>query len=550
MLWVGLVLAWVVLGYVVYPLGVLLVDSFQPEERPGFSLENYLNFFDVQRFNYAVPMLNSFLVAIPVVVLTALLGTTLAVLFTRYEFPGRDLLQSLAITPLVMPGFITAYAYLMLYGKFGLVTKLWTIPFGLTQPPFYLDGYWGVVLTETVAELPLAFLTVSAVLSRLDASLEEAALSLGASRARVFFRVVLPLLTPGIAAGGLLILMSSLADFGAPLFMGYETFTVQIFKARTSGETSLAATLSVILTLFSLSVLAITRWYLARRDYLIGGRGSRPVQPIGGWQRLAAGAVVGSIMFVLLLPMFMIVLMSLTDVQRWRVTEWLPPYLTLAHYAKLLQPQVLLYVRNSLLFGLITTVLTAVYGTLVAYLLTRRSFTGRGALDALVTSPYAVPGTVIGIAFIVAFNRPTPFAFGQVLVATAGIIIVSLFVRRSAYVIRSVAASFQQVDASLEEAALSLGASWTYMFRRALVPIVMPGILAGAMLSFVTSVAELSTTILLYTPSTMTIPIAIYIQVYNTDLGLAACLGLVQIAIVVLALLLVNRTIGIRALRL
>ncbi len=161
-----------------------------------------------------------------------------------------------------------------------------------------------------------------------------------------------------------------------------------------------------------------------------------------------------------------------------------------------------------------------------------------------------IPGTVVGVAYIIAFNRRTPFSLGAIWVSTPVIIIMALFMRRSAYVIRSVVASFQQMDDSLEEAAHSLGASWLYAFRRVTVPVILPGLVAGGMLSFVTGVAELSTSILLYTSATQTIPITIYQLVYNSSIGQASALGIVQVLVVLISLLIINRTVGVRSLQL
>ncbi len=550
--WLALPVAWVIIAYIIYPFTSLVYTSITSRTGEGLTLANYLLFLDVKSV-YFISFLRSLRVAIVVVFLTTFLGIGLAFLFTRFDFPGRNVMYSMAIMPLVLPGFVAAYAYLMLYGRFGIITRLWNlITTGeLGEASIYLDRYSGVVAVQTVAYLPFMFLTISAVMARLDPAMEEAALSLGASRWRTFFKVTLPLLAPGIAAGAILVFSSSMADFGTPLFMEYEAFTVSIFKAKIADEPNIAAALSIILTLTSLGALYIVRRYLEQREYASLTRGvSRPARVIHGWQRLAAMLVAALIVVIMLLPLGMILLMSFTDVQRWSVRELLPPYLHTQHYFSLFKGTLFRALRNSLTFATLASLMAVVYGTIVAYLLTRRRFLGQKILDALVTSPYVIPGTVVGVAYIIAFNRRTPFSFGTIWVATPVIIIVALFMRRSAYVIRSVVASFQQMDASLEEAALSLGASWVYAFRRVTVPMILPGLVAGGMLSFVTAVAELSTSILLYTSATQTIPITIYQLVYNSRIGQASALGIVQALVVLISLLIINRTVGIRSLQL
>ncbi|HIC89096.1 MAG TPA: iron ABC transporter permease [Anaerolineae bacterium] len=550
--WLALPVGWVIAAYIIYPFTSLIHASVIGRTGEGLTLSNYLLFFDIKSA-YFLSFLRSLRVAVVVVFLTTVLGIGLAFLFTRFDFPGRNVMYSMAIMPLVLPGFVAAYAYLMLYGRFGMITRLWNlITTGeLGQASIYLDRYSGVVAVQTVAYLPFMFLTISAVMARLDPAMEEAALSLGASRWRTFTRVTLPLLAPGIAAGAILVFSSSMADFGTPLFMEYEAFTVSIFKAKIADEPNIAAALSVILTLSSLAALYVVRVYLEQREYASLTRGvSRPAQVMRGWRRLAAMTIAALIVIIMLLPLGMIILMSFTDVQRWSVRELLPPYLHTKHYLSLFKGTLLRALRNSLTFATLATTLSMVYGTIVAYLLTRRRFLGQRVLDGLVTSPYVIPGTVVGVAYIIAFNRRTPFSLGMVWVATPIIIVVALFMRRSAYVIRSVVASFQQMDPSLEEAALSLGASWGYAFRRVIVPMILPGLVAGAMLCFVTGVAELSTSILLYTSATQTIPITIYQLVYNSAIGQASALGIVQVLVVLTSLLIINRTVGMRSIQL
>ncbi|MBS1251481.1 MAG: putative 2-aminoethylphosphonate transport system permease protein PhnV [Anaerolineales bacterium] len=550
--WLALPVAWVIVAYIIYPFTSLIYTSITSRTGEALTLAHYLLFVDIKS-TYFLAFLRSLRVAVVVVSLTTMLGIGLAFLFTRFDFPGRNVMYSMAVMPLVLPGFVAAYAYLMLYGRFGIVTRLWNlIATGeLGQASIYLDRYSGVVTVQTVAYLPFMFLTISAVMARLDPAMEEAALSLGASRWRIFFKVILPLLAPGIAAGAILVFSSSMADFGTPLFMEYEAFTVSIFKAKIANETNISAAMSVILTLASLAALYVVRTYLEQREYASLGRGStRPPRKLQGWRRAAAMSVAALTLIVMLLPLGMIIVMSFTDVQHWSVRELLPPYFHIEHYFSLFKGTLFRALRNSLTFATLATLMAVVYGTVVAYLLTRRRFVGQRILDALVTSPYVIPGTVVGVAYIIAFNRRSPFSLGTIWVATPVIIIAALFMRRSAYVIRSVVASFQQMDASVEEAALSLGASWTYAFRRITVPMILPGLVAGGLLCFVTGVAELSTSILLYTSATQTIPITIYQLVYNSSIGQASALGIVQVLVVLTSLIIINRTVGIRSLQL
>lgn len=550
--WIFLLpILFVMVGYILYPLSSLIIESLRPEDAEGLRLKNYLDFFDYRTYNYFLPLLNSLKLALAVVVSTNVLGLLLAFLFVRYDFPGRSLMHSLVVIPLIIPGFIAAQAYKDLYGEYGLVIRAIQALFHLSEPPFYIRQFSGCFVVETVALLPLAFLTISAVLSRFDLSLEEAAQALGASRRRTFFRVTLPLVLPGVMTGSILVFMMSMENFGVPLFMGYRTLPVAIWRTKQMGGASMAAALSVILTWISLVFFGISRWILSRRSYVSLSRGIQRTTPLrGALQRYGAAGLAGLIVLVMLLPIPVIVLMSLTEPQNWDVTELLPPFYTLENYTKIFTGRLAVVVKNSLSFATIATLMAVVYGTLVAYVVVKRRFRGRSLLDAVASLPYAIPGTVIGVAFILAFNRPTLFTARTLIVATPAIIILAYFIRRAPYVVRSVSASFHQLDDSLEEAALNLGASWRYAFRRVVVPLILPGLVAGTMLTFITAVAELSTSILLYTPDTMTIPISIYTKIYGFDLGVAAALSMVQIGVAFLALLVINVTVGMKALKL
>ncbi len=549
--WLSLPIAWVIVAYIIYPSLSLLHTSLVARATESITAGNYTIFFDLES-PYFIAFLRSLKVAGIVVVTTTALGTALAFLLTRYDFPGRGMMYAMSLMPLVMPGFVAAYAYIMLYGKHGLITRLGSLIMTgeLGEATYYLDSFAGVVILQTIGFMPLMFLTISAVMGRLDPAMEEASLSLGASRRRTFFRVTLPLLAPGIAAGGILVFARSMATFGGPLFMGYETFTVAIFKAKVAGEANIAAAMSVLLSVVSLIVLLGIRSYLQRRDYAsTRQRAVSAAQPLRGWRRASATGIAAFLAAITLLPLAMIVLMSFTDVQRWPVDRLMPPPLHIKHYVNLFSNSLLRPLRNTLVFASVSTVLAVVYGTLTAYMLSRKRLWGKKFLDAIVTAPYVVPSTVLGIAYITAFNRQTVFSFGAVWVATPVIMIAALFIRRSAYVIRSVIASFEQMDPSIEEAALSLGASWAYSFRRVTIPMIMPGLVAGGMLSFITGVAELSTSILLYTSRTQTIPVTLYQLVYNSAIGQASALGMLQVTIVVISLVIIARTVGLRSLR-
>ncbi len=538
------------IGYIAYPLSSLLIDSMTGAEGE-FSLEGYLNFLDFRQYTYFVPLLNSIQVAVLTMLGTTALGLFFGYIFTRYYFFGKSLLHALLVVPLIMPAFIAANAYIMLYGRSGVVTQLIKELLNLQEVPFEIGGFWGVVIVQTVTFFPLAFLTINASLSRLDFSINEAAESLGSSRFTTFRRITLPLLTPGLVASNILVFMMSIADFGTPIFMQFNTLTVSIYRRKILGQDQMAAVLSVILTLVSLTFLFLARWYQSRREYVSLSKGEpREREFKSSFSKYLAAGITFTLLFFIFLPFAVVIMMSFTQMYNWTYGEILPTAYNLENWQELLTTDLLLYVRNSLTFAAAASVLAVIYGTFTSYFLKRNRFPGIGVIDAIVTSPYAIPGTVLGVSFIIAFNRPTIFSFNQVLVHTPYIIILVYLIRRSPYVIRSVNAIFDQVGTTVEEASYSLGANWFYTFRRVILPLILPGLIAGLMLTFITSLAEFNATILLYTTDTVTIPVSIYRLIDNFKMGTASAMALVQISLATLAIFLLNKKVGLEALKL
>ena len=548
-----LVILAVLAATVIYPFSSMLIDSFRAEGTGQISVSNYLEFFNWERTNFEEPFFNSILISLAVTLSSTILGLFLAILFVKYDFPGRDWMHSLAIIPLVLPGFLVAEAYVLLYGEYGWITRVIQAMLGLSQPPFALEGFLGVFAVETFTFMPLSFLTTSASLSRMDPSLPEMAFSSGASRVRVFFKVTLPLIIPGILAGAILIFMRSMAAFGIPLFMEYTTLTVSIWRNKVMGMPYMSTTISVILTVLSLLFFYVNNRYASSKEYSSVGKGSRRIRKIDNpWARWGVTAVVVFVLIVMLLPIPGIFLMSLTELQNWSVTELLPPYITLKNYKAVFLSGGKLFkaVRNSLSFASISALMAMVFGLAVSYFVAWRKSRGSSFVNGLATLPLAIPGTVVGIAYIIAFNKSTVFSLGFVLVGTPVIIVLSHFTRLVPYVIRSTSASFQQLDGRLEEVGLSLGASWGYVFSRVTFPLVLSGLMAGTIIAFLSSLAELNSAILLYTPSSITIPTAIYEMINSFQIGKASALGSIQIFLTFVILIIVNKTIGMKTLRL
>lgn len=529
-------------GYVVYPLWATFATSVWVDGQ--FSLDSYAPFLGGGYTAQREAVLTSLGISILSVLSGGAVGTALAFLLHRYEFPGRRILQTLALVPMSLPPLVGVLSFLFLYGESGIIPRALQILLGMKHVPFALRGVAGVLVVHTFTMYPYFYLPVSAALQGSDPSLEEAARGLGASSWQVWRRVTLPMLTPALVAGALLVFMTSMASYTAPLLFGVDrTMTMQIYASRTNGDLRSASAESTVLSVVSIAFLFLMRWYQERRIYRNVSKGAAQRRTEVRNQLLRYVAAFLSLVAVatVLLPVFTLVLISFSVNARWTV-QVLPPVYTLDNYRTIFaDPQFWEPVRTSLQASLLATLAAAVFGVATAYVVVRLRFHGRGVLDSAIMLPWALPGTVVAINLIAAFNRPSVFSLGQVLVGTFWILPLAYFVRFVPLVFRSSAAAMVQLDPSVEDAARSLGASWWYTFRRVVLPLTFPGILGGALLAFVEGVGEFVASILLYTPDSVPISIEIFRRMYSFEFGSATAYGVLQVALILLVLVISNR---------
>jgi iron(III) transport system permease protein len=355
------------------------------------------------------------------------------------------------------------------------------------------------------------------------------------------------MLTPAMVASSLLVFMVSMASYTAPLIFGIDrTMTMQIYLSRTNGNLDMAATQSTILSIVSIAFLLIMRWYQNLRNYQNMGKGvgihRTEVKSRAG--RLAAMIFSFIGVAVLMLPILVLALISLSEDGTW-TTQILPPEYTVQHYVDLFtDKKTWRPIANSLKMSFVATLGNVVFGVAAAYAIVRMKFKGKTLLDVLIMLPWALPGTVVGINLIAAFATPSVFSFNQVLVGTFWILPLAYFVRHLPLVFRSTSATLMQMDASVEEAARNLGASWWYSFRKVVFPMSLSGILAGTLLAFVTGIGEFVSSILLFTTSTMPLSVEIFQRMYAFEFGTACAYGVLQIALIVVVLFVTRNMSG------
>jgi len=526
----------VVAFFLVYPLASIFRFAFVDVESGAFSLSNFLEFFG--HAYYRVTFLNTLVVAVGGTLGALLLGVPLAFFTTRYRIHGTSLLSTFAVLALLSPPFVGAYSWIMLLGRSGFLRTA-LLGIGVQLPPIY--GPLGIILVYTLHYYPYVFLLAAGAFTTVDRSLEEAAENLGATGFRKFFRVTLPLVLPSVTAGALIAFMMCLSNFDTPMIIGgnyrvLPTLAYNLFTSEVGERPGLASVVSIFLILFASVVIFLQRWVAGRRKYASSLINRPRMQRLRGWKSAAGHLVCWLIVSLSTVPLAIVVLFS------FRKTSGpvFHPGFALDSYRKVFF-EVPKTITNSLFFSAASVLLIVVVGTLLGFVLARRRTVAARVLDPLLMIPYIIPGTVLGIGFIVAFNRKPLYLLG-----TGLIIILAYFIRRLPYSVRSAASILKQIDPALEEAAINLGAPPGQAFRRVTLPLMIPGVVSGAIMSWVTAINEVSASILLYVGRTMTMPIRIFLSVVDGYFGPASAMATILLAATGLSLVIVNRFFGLR----
>jgi iron(III) transport system permease protein len=510
----------------------------------GGAFRDYARFFDFSSGAQGKAILGSLTISVLSVVTSGLIGVFLAVLLTRWDFPLKKLCRVMVLVPIALPPLMGVEAFVLLYGIGGTFPQALGELFHTNPNGFAVTGFAGVLLVHTLTMYPYFYLSVVAALGQSDDSLEEAAYSLGASKFQTWKRVLLPMLTPAIVSGSLLTFMSSMASYTAPLLFNVDhVMTTQIVNAKMNGDLRLASVVSVVLAAISVFFLIVIRGYEQRTIYRTQSKGGarrtrRVTSPLA--RAIILATALTSTLF-LILPIAMIVLLAFSVNGSWRKSP-LPSQYTLNNFISLFSNSgSWTPVINSLQMSGLAVVGTILLGVTCAYVVTRMRVRGKAALDIAIMLPWALPGTVVAINLITAFASRSVFSMGSVWIGTFAMVPLAYFVRFSPLVFRSTTAALEQIDPSLEEAARSLGGAWWCGFRKIILPLLYPGIVAGALLAFVNGVGEFVATILIYTPRYRPLSIAINDELYLANLGTAATFGVVQVVLVLLAVILSNR---------
>lgn len=495
---------------------------------------------------YQAGLKNATLIAVCTTVLCIFITIPLAVLSTRFDFPGKALLTAMVMAPLILPPFVGAIGLRALMGRSGALNQL-LMNVGLLDPAAggidFLGGeglggrFAGIVIAEALHLYPILYLNVAASMANLDPALDEAAVGLGAGRWRRFFKVTLPLIMPGIFAGGTIVFIWSFTELGTPLmFNFYEVTPVQVFWGLQEIESNPRPyALVVVMLAVAIAMYLMGKFAFGRRAYAMQakasvGATSTKLRGARGW--LASGAFAG-VIAIAMLPHLGVVLISLSQPGGWYQSV-LPEELTGSHFANALRHDLAMgSIQNSLIYASGAMVLCIVLGLAISYLTVRVKVRGGWLLDSLAMLPLAVPGLVMAFGY---WAMTMHWPFPQLAAMFKGwgwdeasrlmqlkgstpnpllFLVIAYGVRRLPYVVRSASAGLEQTSGQLEEAALNLGASQGTTLRRIVIPLIMANLIAGGILAFSFAMLEVSDSLILAQKQThYPITKAIY-ELYN-----------------------------------
>ncbi len=496
---------------------------------------------------------NSLFLAILVGVLTTALGLVFALVVTRSGLQYRKAFRALTVLPIITPPFVIGLAIILLFGLSGAVTQFVAELFGV-PPTRWVYGLPGVLLAQLLSFTPIAFLVLIGVVEGVSPSMEEAAQTLRADDWTTFYTVSLPLMRPGLANAFLLGFIESMADFGNPLVLGgnFDVLSTEIFFAIVGAQNDqgLAAVLALVLLGFTLAAFYAQRFWLGRKSYAtLAGKGDSGLHAALPNRLKIPVYLIAFLWSTLTLVIYLMIVYG-GFVETWGLDH--TP--TLKHYINAFSigwTEHGLHWSGAAWDSFWTTIqiagvsapLTAAVGLVTAYLLVRQNFAGKNAFEFGTMLSFAIPGTVIGVSYIIAFNVP-PLE----LTGTGAILIISFIFRNMPVGVRAGVASMAQLDRSLDEASLTLGANSWVTYRKIILPLLRPAILAALVYSFVRAMTAISAVIFLVSAEYDMATSYIIGRVENNDYGLAIAYSTVLIVVMLAAIAFLQLLVGERRL--
>lgn len=516
--------------FLVYPLASLFINSFRVESVNGFTLDNFTKFFS-KKYYYR-SLFNSLKLTVCVTIVSIAIGLPLAYFMNFYSIKCKSFIETLIIISMMSPNFIGAYSWILLCGRSGIITKFFLNTFCIELPSIY--GFSGMLLVFSLKLYPFIYMYVSGAFKKIDVAVFEAAESLGANNVKRVFNLALPLVAPTSVSAALLVFMNCMADFGTPALIGegYDVLPTKIyieFVGESGGSANFASAMAILMVAITAVLFLFQKYYVNKKSYSMSAL--RPIQPktIKGFPKFLIYAFIYILVCLSIIPQLVVIW---TSFRKTNLQSFVPGY-TFESYTKIFSTAIS-SIRNTYVYCAIALAIIIVLGVLISYLSVRKRNFVTNALDTLAMFPYIIPGSVLGITLLLAFNgQGDPL----ILAGTATILIISLVIRRLAYTLRSSSAILYQISPSIEEAAISLGDSPFKAFKKVTVKMMLPGIVSGAILSWITLINELSSSVMLYTAKTRTISVAIYNEVIRASYGTAAALSTILTVTTILSLM-------------
>lgn len=512
--------------FLLWPLSSVLHLSFLNDDGQ-FSLNGYYRFFSEK--NYRDSFVNTLILGVSVTLCSLIVGGGLAVVAARFKFPLVKVVLLLPFITLVIPDVVVAASWILVMGREGLMNN-WLAPLGISLPSLY--SWWGLIFVMTLNNYVYAFIAIYVGLKSVDRSLEEAAFSLGHSSWQVMRQVTFPLILPSILAGALIVFTHVIESFGIPAILGARTPVLAVkayneFVSEMGGSPQMQTTMASILVYLGIAILLLQKYVVERRQVQMEqGRAPLPSDIQGMPSVIATGCAI-VVLVLSLLPALVVMVTAFTPS--------IGPVLyygdfTLKHiqYALVRAPEPL---YNSLFLATIATVAGIIFAMAAAYLIVKRRAFLTSVLDVLVSLPLTIAGTVFGIALIHTFST-------GVLAMTGTWVIMALayFLRRVPTCVRSAMGPLYNLKDTIEEASMSLGVSSFRSFFKVVLPAMMPSLAVAGVLMWVTTLSELSATIVLYFGGMNTMPIEIFQQVDSGRLALACAYSVLLLAAIFLPL--------------
>ena len=515
------------LFFVLYPLGVLFSNSITGQDG-GFSLEGFKALLaDTQ---YLEAFGNTLVLGLAVTTCTILVGVPFAYMVARYDFPLKNLVAILPVLTIVIPEIIVGQSWLLILGNNGILTNLLGDA-GITLPSFY--GWTGMVFSMTLVYYTYIYLGVLAALRGFDGQLEEAGLSLGTPPFMTKLRVLVPVLLPAVLVNALVVFTLVVGNFALAMLLGsrvplLSVMTYNTFVSEMGGSPTLQSAMSVVSIAIVAIVLFIQKRVVERKVYTMTQGRAPAARQVRSWTALLYTGGVGFVILVSMLPLVIVFVAAFTKTSG-PVMQWGSWSLASMQRALHGAPEPIL---NSLKFASLATVTGVAFAVLVSYLTIKKRSAFTQVLDYIVVLPLTISGTVLGIALVQTFNTGW-----LVLAGTSGIMVLCYAVRRLPFAVRNASSVLFNIPDSIEEASISLGVSPLMTFFKVILPAMKASIISAAILMWLTTISELSASIVAYSGGLETMPIAIFRQVDGGRLGMASAYGAALVTVIVLPII-------------